>query len=773
MASPSNPLASFAACFGRDETFLHAVFSQLPYGVAIFDNSLRVIFVSETLDRALREEERPRDGSFSHIFGILRFIDPKTLETVPRERLPAPRALAGETVAPERYLIRRIRSGGSLWVEGAAWPLRDASGLIQGAMMTIRDITAECREALARDAASQMRDFVYHGNLAGIIHSTIDGRIIDCNDAAVRMFRFHSKDEMLSHREQQLYTDPLERDRLLRSLSRTHQVNEFEVCCRRADGAKLWAMVNARLIDPQPGEVGGTLVAILLDITERRRHEDVLRASEERFSAFMRHLPGVAFIKDLEGRYLYYNDASERLFGRKPSEFVGKTDPEIWPETHEEYRANDRKVIESGTHAEFVESVHHPDGVHSWLVYKFPIVSNGRVEYVGGVGIDITERQMLSDQLNDARKMESLGRLAGGVAHDFNNHLTVISGYGQMALEGVGHTSAEKMIAYLQNILNSARRASGLTGQLLAFSRKQVAQQRTLDLGGLLRNMQMLLQRVIGENVDLAVRTGSGHYMIRGDANHVEQVIMNLAVNARDAMPLGGSLEIECSRLDVPVINEDGRELRILLEVRDNGIGMEEDVKVHIFEPFFTRKEKGKGTGLGLSTVYGIVTQAGGQIEVDSQPGEGTAFRILFPEAEGDVEPAAPPARTLLADEASETVLLVEDEPAVRSLAATILTRLGYCVLAADSGPAALDIWKQRSADIDALVTDVIMPQMSGAELAQKLRAMKPDLPVLFMSGYTDDMIARQGIAPGEIPILTKPFTAESLAANVRDLLQS
>ncbi len=764
--------SSLADSIGERGAFLHAVFDPLPYGVILFDESLRVTFMSAIVRDAMREEEKPRDNSLAHIYSIIRFIDPETMLPVPRERMPPSRALAGETVARQELLIRRLNGGSLQWVECGAWPLRDASLKIRGAVMTITDITAARKQELAFDAAGQMRDFIYHGNLAGIIHATVDGRILDCNDAAVRMFRFASKEEMLGVRAQQLYFDPAERDGILRQLQQPRRLNEFEVCYRRADGSRLWTMINVRLLDPQPGEIGGSLLAILMDITERKRQEDIVRRSEERFSAFMRHLPGVAFIKDLSGRYVYYNDASEKLFGKKPAQIIGKTDEEIWPpEIAANYRENDAQVMQSGNHSEFVEPVQQSDGLHTWLIYKFPIVQDGTTALVGGVGIDITERQSLSEQLNDARKMEALGRLAGGVAHDFNNLLTVISGYGQMAIEGVGNTPSDRMITYLQQILNSSRRASGLTGQLLAFSRKQVVQEKVIDLGSLLQNIQMLLQRVIGENIDLHVRTRS-RCMIRSDANQIEQVIMNLAVNARDAMPLGGTLDIECSRLDTPFERETGVALPILLEVRDTGIGMEESVKAQIFEPFFTRKEQGKGTGLGLSTVYGIVSQGRGHIEVESQVGEGTTFRIYFPEAEGEAE-TAPPPKIAEAPSGSETVLLVEDEPAVRALAATILGRIGYRVLTAEDGASALKMWKEHDSEVDVLLTDVIMPQMSGVELAQKLRALNPQLRVLFMSGYTDDTIARHGLRPDEIPMLEKPFTADSLAAKLRAVLDS
>jgi two-component system, cell cycle sensor histidine kinase and response regulator CckA len=770
MASPADLFSALAASFHDREAFLHAVFDPLPYGVVLFDASLRVAFMSDALVRAMLDEEQPRGDSLAHLYSIIHFIDPETMQPAARESMPPSRAVAGEIVMRREYLMRRIKTGGSLWVECSAWPLRDSSGSIHGAVMTVRDITLMRKQEMALDAAGKMHQFIYHGNVAGIIRSTVDGCILDCNDAAVRMFRFASREQMLGMRAQHLYFDAAERDRVLRLLQQPRQLSEVEVCYRRGDGSRLWAMINVRMLDPQTGEVGGSLVAILMDITERKRHEDIVRQSEERFSAFMRHLPGVAFIKDLNGRYVYYNDACEQLFGKHPSEIVGKTDAEIWPpEIAASYRENDLKVLESVSHSEFIEPVEQTGGRHTWLIYKFPITENGKAALVAGIGIDITERQTLSEQLNDARKMEALGRLAGGVAHDFNNLLTVISGYGQMAIEGVGHTPSERMITYLQQILNSARKASGLTGQLLAFSRKQVVQERILDLGELLRNMQMLLQRVIGENIDLNVRARSG-CMIRSDANQIEQVLMNLAVNARDAMPLGGSLEIACSRLEMPLARESGPPLGILLEVRDNGIGMEESIKAQIFEPFFTRKEKGKGTGLGLSTVYGIISQAGGHIEVESRPGEGATFRLWFPEAEGEADILAP-AKIVQVESGSETVLLVEDEPDVRALTSLILSRMGYRVLTAEHGPAALELWKQRAAEVDVLLTDVIMPQMSGVELAQKLRAQNPELRVLFMSGYTDDMIAKHGLRPDEISILEKPFTSELLASKLRTVL--
>ena len=486
----------------------------------------------------------------------------------------------------------------------------------------------------------------------------------------------------------------------------------------------------------------------------------------------MRHLPGIAFIKDLNGKYVYYNEASWTQFGKRPEEIVGKTDEDIWTtEEAARHRGYDLSVIESGGLAQFVESVTQADGVHDWLIFKFPIVENGKVALVGGIGIDITERRTLEEQLTQARKMEALGRLAGGVAHDFNNLLTVISGYGQLALESLS-APAERLESYIQEIVNSARRAAGMTGQLLAFSRRQVVEPRVIDLAELVENIEPLLRRMIGEHVELKMHCVPERCLVRADLHQLEQVLMNLAGNARDAMPLGGLLEIECTALANPIEKPGYGPLGVLLEVRDNGIGMNEATKARIFDPFFTSKDKGRGTGLGLSTVYGVVSQAGGLIEVDSEPGEGSRFRIYFPLAPGEAEQlnAAPPDTIPVG---LETVLLVEDEPALRELAEAVLKKLGYNVFIAPGGEAALGIWEEHQGSINVLLTDVIMPKMSGSELAKKLREKNPRLKILFMSGYTDDMLKDYGVLGGETQLIQKPFTAEGLARKLRSVLDA
>ena len=743
----------------------------LPESVLLFDTAAALTYANPVARKSFLAGDEPGE-----LFSAL--IDLKSERPLSPERSPVARALRGESVEGAQYMLRRPRGANLQWYECDAGPLRRPGGDIQGAVVTFRNVTDRRRKELATASADQLRDFIYDESLAGIIHSTFDGRILDCNRALLAMFGYGSKQELMALRAPQLYYDPAERDRMLGEVDRLGHLSKYEVCFRRKDGSRCWAILNVRLLQAPLGEVGGSIVSTVIDITERRQWEETLRHSEQRFSAFMRHLPGVAFIKDLEGRYVYYNEASWEQFRKQPQEIVGHTDEELWPpDDAARYRANDAIIIEGQRPLEFVEPVAHSDGVHSWLICKFPIIEEGKVAFVGGIGIDITERTILEEQLTQARKMEALGRLAGGVAHDFNNLLTVISGYGQLALEGAGSATTDRMVLWLQEILNSSRRAAGLTNQLLAFSRRQAVQPTVLDLGELLRNMQRLLQRVIGEHVDLKIRCGSLPCLIRADVNQIEQVVMNLAVNSRDAMPLGGTLEIGCESLKAPLPvapgdDENGPPLTVLLEVRDTGVGMDETIRPQIFDPFFTSKEKGKGTGLGLSTVYGIVSQAGGKIQVESSPGEGTVFHIYFPAGTGAAEKISS-AKHSAAPRGCETVLLVEDEAGVRNLAETILMRLGYKVLAADSGKAALNLWEQRHGRIDVLLTDVIMPQMSGGDLAHALREKKPGLKVLFMSGYTDDMLAGHGVLARETQLIQKPFTADMLGKKLRDVLDA
>jgi signal transduction histidine kinase len=418
-----------------------------------------------------------------------------------------------------------------------------------------------------------------------------------------------------------------------------------------------------------------------------------------------------------------------------------------------------------------------PDGSVRWMTTAARALCDdaGRPIRVLGAAMDITDRKRLEEQYLQAQKLESVGQLAGGIAHDFNNLLTILLGNGDLTRQMLG--PAHPASAYLREMLDAAERASGLTRQLLAFSRRQVLDPRVVDLNGLLKESEDFLHRLLGEDIDLVVQTGPAACSVRVDSGSMSQVVLNLAVNARDAMPKGGRLVIATDVLDLDASYaaahldvKPGTYVR--LTVSDTGTGMTPDVRARVFEPFFTTKEEGKGTGLGLSVVHGIIRGSGGRVEVYSEAGIGTTFKVYLPavgaEHAGPPAVAAPPA-----GRGAETVLLVEDDVGVRRLAERILTHNGYRVLSAPNGEEAVRMADVRKGELDLLLTDLVMPGMNGRELASVLRSRLPGLRVLFTSGYTSDAILRAGVLESEEAFLTKPYTPALFLAKVREVLDA
>jgi signal transduction histidine kinase/FixJ family two-component response regulator len=390
---------------------------------------------------------------------------------------------------------------------------------------------------------------------------------------------------------------------------------------------------------------------------------------------------------------------------------------------------------------------------------------------------NMSEQRRLEEQCRQAQKMEAIGRLAGGVAHDFNNLLTVITGYGQIVLDRLpAHDRDRELVV---EITRAGERAAALTRQLLVFSRRQIVSPRVLDVKELLIDIDKLLRRLIGEDVELVTTSAPDLWPIKADAGQLEQALMNLAVNARDAMPRGGKLTIETHNIHLDSTYAGTRpEVApgpyVLVAVSDTGTGMSSDVRAHLFEPFFTTKEPGRGTGLGLATVYGIVKHAGGHIDVYSEPDIGTTLKLYFPRCEEGRKSIARLSPSLAPMPIGrETILLVEDEEAVRVLGRHILRQCGYQVLEARHGEEALRLAGQHTRRIDLLVTDVVMPQLGGRGLADRLRQLHPELRVLFLSGYTDDAVVRHGVLEQDVPFLHKPFSPVALAQRVREVLDA
>ncbi len=511
---------------------------------------------------------------------------------------------------------------------------------------------------------------------------------------------------------------------------------------------------------------------------ERRRAEEALRESEKRLQAILDNSPAIIFLKNTEGRYLYVNPQFAKLTPLTREQILGKTDDEIFlPAQAAAFRADDLKVLQAGVALEFEEVADQQDGPHTSIVSKFPLRNaEGKVYAICAIATDITERKSLEAQLRQAQKMEAIGQLAGGIAHDFNNLLTVINGYSELMLLSlpVEHPHC----ATFEQIRQAGEKASRLNRQLMAFSRQQVLQPKVLDLNAVVANIDTMLQRVIGEDIDLLTILSPGLASVKADPGQIEQVLMNLLVNARDAMPAGGRLTIETADvvLDTDyarthVAVNPGR--YVMLAVSDNGCGMDAETQARIFEPFFTTKELGKGTGLGLSTVYGIVKQSGGHIEVYSEPGRGTTFRIYLPRIEEAAEAVEPGKAREQLPRGSETILLVEDEAGVRTLAKTILQTHGYTVLDAAQGKDAFLLSGQHEGLIHLMVTDMVMPEMSGREVAERLKPLRPNMKVLFMSGFTDKAMVHHGELDRGMAFLQKPFTPQTLARKVREVLDA
>ena len=539
------------------------------------------------------------------------------------------------------------------------------------------------------------------------------------------------------------------------------------VLCR--DGSHRWLSWHGSAPDEH-----GRIYGVARDVTESRRVADALRDSEERHRSLFEHHPDAVFSFDLDGRFVSVNPACERISGRPPHELIGRSFADILLPEHLHVGLEHFRAASAGTAQHYELAIQHRDGGRVELgVVNVPIFVGDRVAGVFGIARDLTLQRTLEAQLRQAQKMEAVGRLAGGVAHDFNNLLTVIQNYGTLIADEVAEGS--EIRADLDEILRASARAAELTRQLLAFGRKQVLQPRLLDANEQVSSVAGMLRRVIGEDIALETELFPGVWSAFADPGQLEQVLMNLAVNARDAMPDGGTLRLRTANATVcgPTLARPGLVAGdyVSIVVEDTGHGIDAATLPHIFEPFFTTKPPGEGTGLGLATVYGIVKQSDGYIYVDSAPGRGSRFTIFLPRAAASAAAPSGAAASPALPRGSETILLVEDEAAVRAVARRMLEALGYTVREAASGAEALRLAAEDGGGVDLVLTDVVMPEQNGRALVEQLLARWPALRALFMSGYTDDEILRRGLTePGSL-FLEKPFTAARLSSAVRRAL--
>ena len=561
-------------------------------------------------------------------------------------------------------------------------------------------------------------------------------------------------------------------------------------------GADVTAVVEffaTHVAEPNPEflEAMTQIGSQLARVVERERAARALSDSEHAYRLLAENVTDVIFVYDMQFRPTYISPSAERMRGYTVAEMMTQTLADrLTPESlttamklYADIMANPATASAPAWESRTVElEVKCKDGSTKWTETQMSFIRDATGTPVGILGIarDVTERRAaqqvhahLEEQLRQSQKMEAIGRLAGGVAHDFNNLLTIITGRISMLLE---QAASDRDRRDLEIVFEAGQRAAALTRQLLAFSRKQVLQPRALDLNGVVAGLEPMLRRVIGEHLELAISAGAPECGVVADAGQLEQVVMNLIVNARDAMPRGGRITIETTLVDLDadfarehVGTQPGP--HVLLAVTDTGVGMDAATRERIFEPFFTTKPEGQGTGLGLATVFGIVAQSGGTIWVYSEVGKGTTFKVYLPRVDLGGAVLAPPPPSSARPRGTETVLLVEDDDGVRFVGEDVLTRLGYTVLSARNGDEALRISAGHDGPIAILVSDIVMPGMTGPELRAQLAPRRPDMKVLFLSGYAAGTAVQHGVVEGDAAFLEKPFGPEALARKIRAVL--
>jgi PAS domain S-box-containing protein len=565
---------------------------------------------------------------------------------------------------------------------------------------------------------------------------------------------------------------------LARSVRDGEVVTGEELRVHRADGTWAVVAVSTTPIRDEHGQIVAA-VATSYDITARAELDEELKKAQGRIQGIIDTVDGIVWEVDLASFcFTYVSQQAERLLGYPIADWY---QPNFWtsiilPDDRESAIGYCLECTARHEAHEFEYRVHARDGRLVWLRdIVSVIVENGRAVALRGIMVDVTAQRQTEEQLRQAQKMEAIGNLAGGIAHDFNNLLSIILSYSSMLARQMA--SGDPRRVELQEIEAAGLRAAELTRQLLAFGRKQILQPKVVNLNDILTGMERMLRRLIGEDIELSVVVDPALGKAKVDPGQIEQIVMNLAVNSRDAMPHGGKLTLETANVELDeryAAEHVGAAAgsHVMLAVSDNGSGMDKATLSRVFEPFFTTKEQGKGTGLGLATVFGIVKQSGGNVFAYSELGKGTTLKVYFPRADAlATETEEPGVRTTGLLNGTETILLVEDDEHVRGLARTILQRAGYHVLEARDGGDALRMCRQHPDVIHVLVTDVIMPQMSGRELSEQLALLRPAMKVLFMSGYTDDSIVHHGVLESGVAFLQKPITPQALTRKVREVL--
>ncbi|MFZ0687511.1 MAG: PAS domain S-box protein [Terriglobales bacterium] len=745
-------------------------FDSVPDAVLIIDDQCRV-------QRANRAATEALETPFAKLIGRPCY---EVLHGVSQPPPDCPHSRLLAVRVPQRSDFIEPRLGKTFDV--TTTPVRDATGSFLGCIHVMRDITDRKKTEQALQQSEEQLRLLLTSTAEAIYGLNHDGNCTFANPACLRLLGYRNLEEVIgrnmhslthhTHAEGSPY--PEKESPIYAAFHESRRAHVDDEILWRKDGTSFPVEYWSYPIE-KDGQTVGAVVAFL-DISERKRTEEALRQSEEKYREFIENATYGFLRSNLEGTLLDVNPALVSMLG------YGSKDELL-------QRSLDRDIYDNPTDSnstlQALQRDGRVDGIEvSWrrkdrviIVVRLSgrvIHSHDRATHFEGMVEDITERRILEDQFRQAQKMEAVGRLAGGIAHDFNNLLSVIIGYSDLMLSTLpvddpGHRRVEE-------IRKAGHRAASLTRQMLAFSRKQVLMPKIIDLNTVVGETSKMLSRLLGEDVELITKLGTDLDKVKADPNQMEQVIMNLAINARDAMPNGGKLFIETANVTLDQHDNQLHHIEappgnyVALSVSDTGIGMDKETQSRMFEPFFTTKDVGKGTGLGLATVYGIVKQSGGHIRVESEIGKGSAFKVFMPQAREMLEQIQPlSTKPFLSG--TGTILLVEDEVSLRQLSHQLLESMGYKVMKAANGAEAIRIARQCLIPIHLLITDVVMPGMNGRELAELLCATRPQMKVLYVSGHTDDMLVQYAIFKPGASFLQKPFSREDLARKIQQIL--